>query len=87
MDGNWRSDRVGAMQAPNYETFTFANGTISACYLNTTLGAPCEQGNIPVIGVDARGPSDIQAAVNFARTHNLRLVVKNTGFVAFHLNP
>ena len=69
------------MQSPNFETFTFANGTIEACYLDTTLGVPCGQGSVSVIGVDARVPSDVQAAVKFAAEYNLRLVVKNTGYV------
>ncbi|KAH7921690.1 FAD-binding domain-containing protein [Leucogyrophana mollusca] len=78
-DGNWRADQPGAMEAPNFETYTFQNGTIDACYTNTTLGVPCDQGSVPVIGVDARSPADIQAAVQFAVSHDLRLVVKNTG--------
>ena len=67
------------MQNINYETFEFANGTIDACYFNTTIGAPCLQGSVSVIGVDARAPADVQAVVKFAKEHNLRLVVKNTG--------
>ncbi|KAL4064183.1 hypothetical protein V8B97DRAFT_2105927 [Scleroderma yunnanense] len=78
-DGNWRSSMPDSMEAPNYESFVFKNGTISACYLNTSLGIPCEQGNVPVIGVDARTPEDIQAAVKFAVQYNLKLVVQNTG--------
>ncbi|KDQ63536.1 hypothetical protein JAAARDRAFT_169472 [Jaapia argillacea MUCL 33604] len=78
-DGNWRSSQSGSMQATNFETFIFDNGTISACYLNTTLGIPCQQGSVPVIGVDARTVQDVQAGVKFAAEHNLRLVVKNTG--------
>jgi len=78
-DGNWRADQSGSMQSPNFESFVFNNGSFSACYMNTTLGVPCQQGSVPVIGVDARSVGDIQAAVNFAVKHNLRLVVKNTG--------
>ncbi|KAK7470125.1 hypothetical protein VKT23_001566 [Stygiomarasmius scandens] len=78
-DGRWRSDQAGSMQSPNFETFIFLNGTIEACYLNATLGFPCNQGNVPPIGVDARTVEDIQAAVVFAAEHDLRLVVKNTG--------
>jgi hypothetical protein len=78
-DGNWRSDQPGSMQSPNFESFTFKNGSISACYANTTLDVPCTQGSIPVIGVDARSVADIQAAVKFVTEYNLRLVVKNTG--------
>jgi hypothetical protein len=69
----------GQMQQPNFEAFEFPNGTIHACFLNTTLGIPCNQGSIPVIGVDARTVSDVQAAVEFAKRKNLRVVVKNTG--------
>jgi len=78
-NGVWRSDQPGAAQFTNYETYTFPNGTIQGCYLNTTLGFPCQQGNVPVIGVDARTPGDIQEAVEFAVKYNLRLVIKNTG--------
>jgi hypothetical protein len=80
-NGNWRSNHCGATQSPNWEAFTDVNGTIEACYHNITLGIPCKQGNVPVIGVDARSPSDIQVAVKFASKHNLRLVIKNTGSV------
>ena len=79
LDGNWRSDQSGSMQSPNFESFIFDNGSISACYLNTTLGVPCQQGSVPIIGVDARSVGDIQAGVRFAVKHNLRLAVKNTG--------
>ncbi|KAL4062009.1 hypothetical protein J3A83DRAFT_4178849 [Scleroderma citrinum] len=78
-DGNWRSSFPGSMESPNFESFEFKNGTLSACYLNTSLGIPCEQGNVPVIGVDARTSEDIQAAVKFAVQYNLKLVIKNTG--------
>ncbi|KAN0101201.1 hypothetical protein V8E55_001185 [Tylopilus felleus] len=78
-DGNWRASIPGAMEAPNFETFTFPNGTIDACYRNITIAGTCGQGSVPVIGVDARSVEDIQTAVTFAVQHNLKLVVKNTG--------
>ncbi|KAF9236125.1 hypothetical protein BU15DRAFT_77228 [Melanogaster broomeanus] len=78
-DGNWRSSMPGSMEAPNFETFMFKNGTIDACYINTTITGTCGQGSVPVIGVDARSVADIQAAINFAVKYNLKLVVKNTG--------
>ena len=81
-NSTWRSDQPGAAELTNYETYTFPNRTIQGCYLNTTLGIPCQQGNVPVIGVDARTPEDIQEAVRFAGNHNLRLVIKNTGYVS-----
>ncbi|OSD06358.1 FAD-binding domain-containing protein [Trametes coccinea BRFM310] len=79
IDGNWRADQPGAMESSNFETYTFPNGTIQACYLNTTLGVPCGQGSVSVIGVDARTVADVQAAISFAAQNNLRLAVKNTG--------
>jgi len=78
-DGIWRSDQPGAAQHTNWETWTSPDGTIQGCYLNTSLGIPCRQGSVPVIGVDARTPKDVQEAVKFAGKHNLRLVIKNTG--------
>ncbi|KIJ13630.1 hypothetical protein PAXINDRAFT_80827 [Paxillus involutus ATCC 200175] len=78
-DGNWRSSMPGSMEVPHFETIMFKNGTIDACYLNTTITGACGQGRVPVIGVDARSVADIQAGVNFAVKHNLKLVVKNTG--------
>lgn len=80
-DSNWRADQSGAYENTNFETFTNKNGSISACYLNTTLNLPCEQGSVPPIGVDAMTVGDVQTAVRFAVRHNLRLVVKNTGWV------
>ena len=79
LDGRWRSDQPGSMQAPNWEAYITPSGAVEACYLNTTLGAPCKQGSVPVLGVDARTSGDVQAAVKFAAQHDLRLVIKNTG--------
>ena len=79
-NGNWHADQPGSVQEPNWGDHVFQNGSISTCYLDTTLGAPCEQGNIPPIGVDARKPEDLQAAVKFAAKYNLKVVIKNTGY-------
>ena len=81
MDGNWHADQPGSMEAPNWDDYIFSNGTVEACYLNASLGIPCEQGSVPILGVDARTPEDIQAAVKFASKYDLRVVVKNTGCV------
>lgn len=78
-NGTWRSNVPGAMQNVNFEAYIFPNNTVSACYLSTTLGFACEQGAIPPVGVDARNAEDVQAAVRFARRHNLKVVVHNTG--------
>lgn len=75
----WRADQAGSMQHPNLEQQVFSNGTIDACYFNTTLGIPCLQGAVPVVGVEARTILDVKLAVCFASQYNLRLAVKNTG--------
>lgn len=81
--GIWRSTQPGAYQNLNFEFQLFANDTLSACYLNHASGSgqrtSCGQGAIPPVGVDARRPEDVQAAVRFASQYNLKLVVKNTG--------
>ncbi|KAF5371346.1 hypothetical protein D9758_004187 [Tetrapyrgos nigripes] len=79
LDGRWRSDQAGSMQSTNFETFIFRNGTIEGCYLNATLGFPCQQGSVPPVGVDARRVEDVQVAVKFAADHDLLLVVRSTG--------
>lgn len=40
---------------------------------------PCTLGSHVVYSVNATQVSHLQAAVNFARTHNIRLVIRNTG--------
>lgn len=44
--------------------------------LRNTTGRTCTQGGFPVYVVNATSVRDIQAAVNFARNRNLRLVIK-----------
>ena len=46
--------------------------------MNTTLAVPCQQGSVPIGGVDVRSVSDIQAAVRFTVKYNLHPAVKNT---------
>ncbi|KAI1811657.1 hypothetical protein GGS20DRAFT_578909 [Poronia punctata] len=40
---------------------------------------PCRLGNYAPYSVAVAGASDIQAAIRFAATHSIRLVIKNTG--------
>ncbi|KAH6854783.1 hypothetical protein B0I37DRAFT_336880 [Chaetomium sp. MPI-CAGE-AT-0009] len=54
----------------------FAN---QSCDPFTPQSTPCKLGNYVSYSVKASGAADIQAAVNFARTNNIRLVVRNTG--------
>lgn len=54
----------------------FAN---QSCDPFTSPTTPCELGNYVSYAVNVSGAADIQAAVNFARTNKVRLVVRNTG--------
>jgi hypothetical protein len=54
---------------------TWGEGATCLQLLNTT-GRTCAQGGFPVYVVNATSVKEIQAAVNFARNKNLRLVIK-----------
>ncbi|CAF1024251.1 unnamed protein product, partial [Didymodactylos carnosus] len=71
-NAQWRSNQVGAMQNPNWET----NGNLSC---TITYQQQCHQGSVPVYGVNATSILHVQESVKFARKYNLRLVVKTTG--------
>lgn len=43
------------------------------------VASTCTQGGYPVYAVNVSSAAHVQAAVNFARNKNIRLVVKNTG--------
>ena len=54
---------------------TWGEGATCLQLVNTT-GRTCTQGGFPVYVVNATSVRDIQAAVNFARNQNVRLVIK-----------
>jgi hypothetical protein len=43
------------------------------------LPSPCSGGGFPIYAVNATGVEDIKKGIDFAREHNVRLVVKATG--------
>jgi hypothetical protein len=56
------------------------NDTCPAVNFSTgALAGTCSIGDLPRYTVDATTPADIVKSINFARTHNIRLVVRNTG--------
>ena len=69
-DPFWRDDQPGAMQCSNWE-----NSSCSIYYYSST----CNQGSVPILGVKATLPEHVQTTLEFVNTHNLRLVIKNTG--------
>lgn len=54
----------------------FAN---QSCDPYTPRDRPCELGNYVRYAVDASGPADVQQAIAFAASKNIRLVIRNTG--------
>lgn len=79
-DAEWsssifRSTMPGAMTSINWEQNYDADPK-SLCFRNSTN---CGAGSVPIFAVNASSPVHIQAGVLFARTHNLKVVVKSTG--------
>ena len=54
----------------------FAN---QSCDPFTVESKPCTLGNYVVYAVEAESADDVIATVNFARKHNIRFVIRNTG--------
>ncbi|KAE8355292.1 hypothetical protein BDV28DRAFT_155514 [Aspergillus coremiiformis] len=60
----------------NWEALPEKNQT---CYIETTPDTPCGQGQVSLYSALVQSAVDIQETVKFAKQHNLRLVVKNSG--------
>ncbi|KAF1993923.1 FAD-binding domain-containing protein, partial [Amniculicola lignicola CBS 123094] len=73
LNGKVHTDSDSSMMFPLYEGNTCPQGT------NTSALGTCTQGGFSSYSVHVTNVAQIQLAVNFARTLNLRLVVKNTG--------
>jgi len=58
------------MQNPNWE-----NSSCSIYYYSST----CNQGSVPILAVNATLSEHVEKTLQFVNTHNLRLVIKNTG--------
>ncbi|KAJ7132689.1 FAD-binding domain-containing protein [Mycena filopes] len=79
-DAEWSSSLFrngvpGAMNWVNWEQ-GYDLTPPSLCYRN---GTTCGQGDVPLYSVEVEAVSDVQAAVKFASTHNLRLAIKSSG--------
>ncbi|KAJ7729749.1 FAD-binding domain-containing protein [Mycena metata] len=65
----------GAMNQVNWEQ-GYDLTPPSLCVVN---GTTCGQGDVPLYSVEAQTVTDVQAAVKFATTHNLRVAIKSSG--------
>ncbi|KAK0547405.1 hypothetical protein OC846_004035 [Tilletia horrida] len=75
-NGTWHADQPGSMQLPQWENLFNMSQT---CNYAPTPGQKCTQANVNVLAVDARNVKDVQNAMNFARQHRLRTLIKSTG--------
>ena len=62
---------------PAAELWTYF--TNETCRPTTNPSDPCTLGYYPVYVILAKTEADIKAGIDFARTNNLRLLVRNTG--------
>lgn len=79
MNGTTRSHHYGAMEFLDWESCS-----TSSCHLNSfapasPVAGSCSLGRLSAYHVDARNPDAIIATLTFARKHNIRVSIKNTG--------
>ncbi|KAL2817770.1 hypothetical protein BJX63DRAFT_384826 [Aspergillus granulosus] len=74
-NSTWRAAQPGAVQWRNWESWPERD---EYCYIET-LDKPCGQGRISLYSTIATSAADIQESVRFAKRHNLRLAIKNSG--------
>lgn len=72
----WRAATPGTVQWTNWEAWPEHD---EYCYLENPQDKPCEQGRISLYSALVESTHDIQKTVEFAKRHNLRLAVKNSG--------
>ncbi|PYI17264.1 FAD-binding domain-containing protein [Aspergillus violaceofuscus CBS 115571] len=74
---------LASNEFPWYHNFVWSTcqATGASCPIPSPLSPniSCEQGSISPRYVDVRSVEDVQATLNFTRSHGLRLVIKNTG--------
>ncbi|OTA60879.1 chanoclavine-I-synthase oxidoreductase protein [Hypoxylon sp. EC38] len=75
-DSGWRASRPEALQDWVWESGSSANET---CFVEESSETPCHQGHVSHYSATVKSPWHVQEAVIFAKQHNLRLVIKNTG--------
>ena len=70
-DLDWRTSIPESILSPS-----FAN---NSCDPNAARETPCEVGGYAHYSINVSSPLDVSVGLKFARDHNIRLVVKNTG--------
>ncbi|GKZ85558.1 hypothetical protein AnigIFM56816_011526 [Aspergillus niger] len=73
----WNKTKLSHIDSPSEVlNMYFKNYT---CDPFTPRSQPCELGNSVSYVIDVRSTEDVRAGIDFAKKHNIRLVIKNTG--------
>ncbi|KAI0064475.1 FAD-binding domain-containing protein [Artomyces pyxidatus] len=75
--GLYEADVPGSMNSYNWEQ-DYTSVPPSLCLYNYN-GTACGQGRVPLYAINASSAADIQAGVNFASNHSLRVAIKSSG--------
>ncbi|KAF5855891.1 hypothetical protein ETB97_008270 [Aspergillus alliaceus] len=74
-----RTDVYGAATSLNWEVCHAETCALNAASPSKSLSDDCHLGRLSSLYVDASEPKHVVTAVKFAKKHNLRVTVKNTG--------
>ncbi|KAI2768099.1 CAZyme family AA7 [Penicillium roqueforti] len=77
-DSGWRASQPGALQDWVWES---GQSPGDACPLGSQMNGhtQCHQGRIPLYSAMVNSTKHVQEAVMFAKRHDLRLIIRNTG--------
>ncbi|KAL2846481.1 FAD-binding domain-containing protein [Aspergillus pseudodeflectus] len=76
----WRISEPAAYQWTNWESEETILGVENGgCPISAPRDTPCHQGRISLYAIMAHSAEEVQAAIRFAKQHNLRVTIRNTG--------
>ncbi|KAL2816678.1 hypothetical protein BJX63DRAFT_419875 [Aspergillus granulosus] len=77
-NGLWRISEPAAYQWTNWESL---QGDLEwgSCPIEGSREIVCSQGRIPLYAVMAQSAQQVQSAVRFAKSYNIRITIRNTG--------
>ncbi|KAL3445133.1 FAD-binding domain-containing protein [Aspergillus insuetus] len=76
----WRILEPAAYQWTNWEGESRdSNVEVGGCPISAPRDTPCHQGRISVYAIMARSAEEVQSAISFAKLHDLRITIRNTG--------
>ncbi|KAJ4383141.1 hypothetical protein N0V85_008475 [Neurospora sp. IMI 360204] len=76
LQSSWQTPDTHMVDSASIMAPFFAN---QSCDPFTSKDLPCTLGNYVRYAVDVQTAADVAAAINFARNHNIRFVIRNTG--------